>query len=245
MALRIYFAGECDCDRAYDNWRTEIAGDSFYDARDLLGDSWSRSYKTRIVHNGVVGGFAYCGAHLSLKGHQIYDYERDVLAKFHEAHIDLADIVFAWTHKAGAGTYVELGYARAVGKIVRVTEIDNDESMFNSSGGFATAFCDTTRYDPWKRFPSVAMAWEDFQANLIRYIGYDTYLNTRHWKETRELKLVEAGNRCQVCNATSNLHVHHRTYDRIGREDMADLTVLCATCHKVFHDNGKLQKATA
>jgi hypothetical protein len=29
--------------------------------------------------------------------------------------------------------------------------------------------------------------------------------------------------------------VHHRTYERFGREDTGDLTVLCRRCHTLFH----------
>jgi 5-methylcytosine-specific restriction endonuclease McrA len=38
-----------------------------------------------------------------------------------------------------------------------------------------------------------------------------------------------------VCNATTSLDVHHRTYERFGHEDVDDLTVLCRTCHDLFH----------
>ena len=46
--------------------------------------------------------------------------------------------------------------------------------------------------------------------------------------------------RCQVCNSPHDLHVHHRTYERVGHEDPADLTVLCMWCHDLFHMGGRI-----
>ena len=38
-------------------------------------------------------------------------------------------------------------------------------------------------------------------------------------------------------------HVHHRTYDRLGHEEAADLVVLCGSCHDRFHDAGEMPEA--
>jgi hypothetical protein len=65
---------------------------------------------------------------------------------------------------------------------------------------------------------------------------YKTYLNSSKWHDKRSRKLVEAKNRCQLCYATGNLHVHHRTYQRIFEEWLSDLIVLCSSCHAKFHD---------
>lgn len=71
---------------------------------------------------------------------------------------------------------------------------------------------------------------------VLREMPYEEYLKTRHWSSMRRRALVRACNRCQVCNSPYHLHVHHRTYVRLGEELMSDLTVLCATCHKRHHD---------
>jgi hypothetical protein len=69
---------------------------------------------------------------------------------------------------------------------------------------------------------------------------YPEYLQTPEWRERGRIKREQAAHRCQVCNSTDKLHVHHRTYGRRGVEHPADLIVLCDGCHKLFHDNGKL-----
>lgn len=65
---------------------------------------------------------------------------------------------------------------------------------------------------------------------------YAEYLKSPHWVETRRGALERACHRCQLCNTKSRLHVHHRTYERLGHEDATDLTVLCRGCHEKHHD---------
>lgn len=64
---------------------------------------------------------------------------------------------------------------------------------------------------------------------------YEGYLNTEHWHTMRRLALDAAEERCQLCYSPQRLQVHHRTYERLGHERMADLTVLCDSCHEAFH----------
>ena len=70
---------------------------------------------------------------------------------------------------------------------------------------------------------------------------YADYLGTMEWHQTRTQVVALAGGRCQVCNSPDNLHVHHRTYERRGHEELSDLTALCADCHGLFHKNGRVK----
>ena len=68
---------------------------------------------------------------------------------------------------------------------------------------------------------------------------YIEYLSSDEWKELRNDALEWASYRCAICykpQPPHSLHVHHRTYDRVGNEDLSDLTVLCVDCHILFHD---------
>lgn len=76
----------------------------------------------------------------------------------------------------------------------------------------------------------------------LETMPYRDYLQTEEWQHLRSVALAMADYRCQVCDAANSLHVHHRTYERRGNEDPRDLTVLCAACHKVFHDHGRLAR---
>jgi len=72
--------------------------------------------------------------------------------------------------------------------------------------------------------------------NYLRNMPYTDYLNTAHWRNTRQRALVYYKYTCQKCGAKDNLHVHHKSYANKGFEQVAiDLTVLCQTCHKKVH----------
>jgi hypothetical protein len=82
--------------------------------------------------------------------------------------------------------------------------------------------------EAWGRIPPTAVA------------SYAEYLRSPGWKARRKLALSAARHRCQVCNGKRKLQVHHRTYERIGRERPDDLVVLCNACHALFHDGGRM-----
>lgn len=65
---------------------------------------------------------------------------------------------------------------------------------------------------------------------------YYAYLKSPEWQVCRRMMLDHARHRCQLCNGTRHLQVHHRTYERLGREHFQDLIVLCDACHAKHHD---------
>jgi len=70
----------------------------------------------------------------------------------------------------------------------------------------------------------------------LRAMTYSDYLQTPEWRQRRTVAVDWARGACQLCNSGKKpLHVHHRTYDRLGAELPADLVVLCADCHAKFH----------
>ena len=74
---------------------------------------------------------------------------------------------------------------------------------------------------------------------------YIAYLASPQWRARADAAIARAGGRCQVCNVDrwfSRLNVHHRTYERLGRERPEDLIVLCRHCHDLFHKHGKLAR---
>jgi 5-methylcytosine-specific restriction endonuclease McrA len=77
----------------------------------------------------------------------------------------------------------------------------------------------------------------------LRTMPYREYLLTPGWQARRLQQFKRAGYRCQVCNTNrAQLNVHHRTYERRGDESFKDLVVLCADCHTIFHQQGKLAR---
>lgn len=96
---------------------------------------------------------------------------------------------------------------------------------------------------PLRPEPTTEEEWEEFWDALEQElrqrrrprVDYVSYLRSPEWRRTRELALDYYGERCCLCNSTTTLQVHHRTYERIGRERLADLTVLCDPCHERYH----------
>lgn len=69
---------------------------------------------------------------------------------------------------------------------------------------------------------------------------YEQYLLTDHWKHLRRTKLEAVGYKCERCESTFYLQVHHRRYEQGWfNTTPADLEVLCFYCHKKEH--GKLR----
>lgn len=73
---------------------------------------------------------------------------------------------------------------------------------------------------------------------------YREYLESHTWQATRlrRLRLCEWNGygwcRCEKCRTwthQSQIDVHHVSYERLGRERMSDLDVLCRSCHAAAH----------
>lgn len=77
-----------------------------------------------------------------------------------------------------------------------------------------------------------------FRANVAkREWLYRAYLKSAAWKKKREERITIDNHHCAKClvNA-SHLEVHHKTYARIGDEDVeSDLIALCGPCHRAVH----------
>lgn len=75
-------------------------------------------------------------------------------------------------------------------------------------------------------------------------MNYQEYLKSEGWQRRRmiRLRLAEWNGygycRCEEClewTWQGKIHVHHRTYERIGMELVGDLAVLCESCHARAH----------
>ncbi len=85
--------------------------------------------------------------------------------------------------------------------------------------------------------PPVAAPFGAARLAELRAMPYRQYLRTPEWRETRAAALVRAEHHCQWNAAHEGpLHVHHNSYDRLGEERVADLIVLCETCHERHHE---------
>lgn len=73
------------------------------------------------------------------------------------------------------------------------------------------------------------------------------YLMTKHWKQLRAKVYEYYNGECQRCKSVIPVqlsNVHHRTYKRIGHENITDLILYCKNCHTKIHSNKKELKTT-
>jgi 5-methylcytosine-specific restriction endonuclease McrA len=64
---------------------------------------------------------------------------------------------------------------------------------------------------------------------------YQDYIDSDQWRMMRAGLFYLRGEKCERCGAEKNLHIHHKTYDRLYCELLEDLEILCASCHKKEH----------
>lgn len=78
---------------------------------------------------------------------------------------------------------------------------------------------------------------------------YAAYLASKHWQRTCDWMRGLASECCEFCGAgefvwddeyedyrCTTVHVHHITYENIGKEKSFDLLVLCRECHRDAHE---------
>lgn len=82
---------------------------------------------------------------------------------------------------------------------------------------------------------------------------YRDYLQSPEWAEKKraciERSKINTGsdNQFGVCERCGYkpwkpiLQVHHLTYERIFNEDLEDLLLICPSCHKQLHKEGKVR----
>lgn len=80
-----------------------------------------------------------------------------------------------------------------------------------------------------------ANALEAREVYALRDMPYRDYLETEHWGKLRNQVLTRDAHQCRDCGSRRNLHIHHLTYVRLGRERLDDLLTLCKGCHEVRH----------
>lgn len=61
-------------------------------------------------------------------------------------------------------------------------------------------------------------------------------LATAHWRKLRKIVLSRTDGKCARCGGGGRIHIHHLSYEHLGREDPEELVALCASCHHAAHD---------
>lgn len=92
----------------------------------------------------------------------------------------------------------------------------------------------------WKYFPKSsglirAIVARGGEFLIYMDIKYREYLISKKWEGYKNAIHYIYNDQCYICGSTKELHVHHKTYDRIYHEDLDDLILLCKYCHEKVH----------
>lgn len=82
---------------------------------------------------------------------------------------------------------------------------------------------------------------EDEIKQRIKELDYQTeFLHSAYWTWVRHHKLINFGNKCELCGSKNKMQIHHRRYDNHGLEHKwevmyKDLMITCEVCHSKIH----------
>ena len=65
--------------------------------------------------------------------------------------------------------------------------------------------------------------------------SYEAYINSSAWESRRGAYFASHSKACSACGGKEKIHLHHKTYERMGEELDEDLAPLCEFCHSTLH----------
>lgn len=70
----------------------------------------------------------------------------------------------------------------------------------------------------------------------LGFASYQDYLNGDHWRDFKKRYVAaKMPTTCAVCGCKP-VQLHHHSYDRLGKEEFADITPLCRAHHEAVHE---------
>lgn len=92
----------------------------------------------------------------------------------------------------------------------------------------------------WQKINNLKQSFvnENEISDYIKSMDYKDFLQTPYWKAISEKVRQKANFKCQICNSSKNLNVHHRSYQHHGNElyHLEDLICICKDCHEKHHN---------
>lgn len=89
-------------------------------------------------------------------------------------------------------------------------------------------------------YKSTSVKGLGLRLNDLGYKNYREYMASKHWSEFKSKVYSRLRKRnqivCEFCRKSDLvLHVHHKTYKRLGNELIGDVFLLCQECHTAVH----------
>lgn len=75
---------------------------------------------------------------------------------------------------------------------------------------------------------------------MSRSVFYEQHLRSSYWEDLKRRALNRSGRSCERCGwlilGPYQSHLHHKTYERLGHEELDDVELLCISCHEEEHE---------
>lgn len=123
-------------------------------------------------------------------------------------------------------------------------QIDRLSKIWQNTDDYLLEYLDPERHwknkvPYYKRFELIKNAIVDWEVikDYIKDMDYYEFLETPYWKAVSAKVKAKAKYKCQICNSSENLCVHHRSYSSHGDEvhNLEDLICICNDCHTKYH----------
>jgi hypothetical protein len=83
-----------------------------------------------------------------------------------------------------------------------------------------------------------AISFKD-RLKAVGFDSYEEYLRSDHWAEVhKSYRMSGLPQECMACGDYP-FQLHHRSYRRLGHEDLSDVIPLCRSCHYRLHAHAK------
>ena len=69
----------------------------------------------------------------------------------------------------------------------------------------------------------------------LGFADYRSYLFSKRWQARKAVFASKHPKKCYVCRSKVKVHLHHKTYERLGSERDSDMIWLCKKHHKNVH----------
>jgi 5-methylcytosine-specific restriction endonuclease McrA len=74
----------------------------------------------------------------------------------------------------------------------------------------------------------------EYALKQLGYRTYSDYTRSAHWRDVKAR--YRASDLPQACRCgEEKVQYHHKTYERLGAEELTDIEPLCSRCHTVVH----------
>lgn len=125
---------------------------------------------------------------------------------------------------------------------LRFSHVLGQQTPSKQRGGMSMARKPRLRHDQTERREGGKTVVRNSRGHVVRTShdlpnkeAHRKYIRSDEWAQRRAEFFARYPRRCYGCGSFEEIHLHHRTYKRMGAEYDCDLVPLCSHCHHRVH----------